>query len=357
MKKIFINNIVFRIVTPPIYGTIVYILILLVFDTLDQLTVSFFGREVLLTIILTYFLSESMRLGIIWLDKLYPVRRNFGVRISLQLISGAAICSFVVISSLVSIYFFFFEGYTTFSSFSTELITLNIIFILTSIFYNMLYFSIFFLNQQNEVQLERETTLRENLEFELQSFKNEINPELLYGSLETLISLVHKNPQMSEEFIGHLSEVYRYKLDNKHNELAYLGDELKSVQNLLYLLNLRYSGNIKFNVNIPEEVLSYKIVPGTLQVIMENSVLYNIVSDIQPLEIDCVLKKDNYLVIKNKLNKRLYREPIKYNRIENIKKAYTYYTDRPLEEKIVNGNFFVTIPLLELDEAAKVHST
>jgi len=221
----------------------------------------------------------------------------------------------------------------------------------------MLYFSIFFLNQQNEVQLERETTLRENLEFELQSFKNEINPELLYGSLETLISLVHKNPQMSEEFIGHLSEVYRYKLDNKHNELAYLGDELKSVQNLLYLLNLRYSGNIKFNVNIPEEILSYKIVPGTLQVIMENSVLYNIVSDIQPLEIDCTLKKDNYLVIKNKLNKRLYREPIKYNRIENIKKAYTYYTDRPLEEKIVNGNFFVTIPLLELDEAAKVHST
>ncbi|GAF90826.1 unnamed protein product, partial [marine sediment metagenome] len=115
--------------------------------------------------------------------------------------------------------------------------------------------------------------------------------------------------------------------------------------------------NIKFNVNIPEEILSYKIVPGTLQVIMENSVLYNIVSDIQPLEIDCVLKKDNYLVIKNKLNKRLYREPIKYNRIENIKKAYAYYTDRPLEEKIVTGNFFITVPLLELDEAAKEHST
>ena len=161
MKKIFLNNNVFRLVTPPLYGTIIYILILLIFDSLDQLTDSFFSREVLITILLSYVLCESLRLLIILLDRKYSITRHFGIRVAIQIIAGI-FCSFIVTSLFIIAYFFFIESYKILSSFLTELITFNIIFILTGIFYNLLYFSIYFLNHQNEIVLNKENSRLES---------------------------------------------------------------------------------------------------------------------------------------------------------------------------------------------------
>jgi len=346
MKKIFLNNNVFRLVTPPLYGTIIYILILLIFDSLDQLTDSFFSREVLITILLSYVLCESLRLLIILLDRKYSITRHFGIRVAIQLIAGI-FCSFIVTSLFIIAYFFFIESYKILSSFLTELITFNIIFILTGIFYNLLYFSIYFLNHQNEIVLNKENTLRENLEFELQSYKNEINPELLYNSLEILVSLVHRNPETSDEFISRLSEVYRYKLEKKYDDLVSINEELKASGNLLFLLNYKYSDNIVFKENIPVEIKNNKIVHGTIQIIIENAVNKNIISSLSPLKINCSSDKSNSLIIKNKQNKRLNPEYSEYNKLDFIKKAYSFFTERDLDEKSESGDFIVTVPIIK----------
>jgi two-component system, LytTR family, sensor kinase len=57
MKRLFLHNLLFRIVFPPLYGMVVYVLVLLVFDSTAQLFENFFSLEVLLCVGLAYLLT------------------------------------------------------------------------------------------------------------------------------------------------------------------------------------------------------------------------------------------------------------------------------------------------------------
>ena len=157
--KIFLHNILFRIFTPPVFGALIYILILLIFDSLDQLINNFFSNEVLLIIILTYVLFLCMRQVIVILEKKCPIETKIRNRILIQLFINGLL-SIVITTGIISFYFIFFLGY---SSFSEELIIFNLVFLITSIFYNMLYFSIFFLFQKNEMVIEKERIFYDNV--------------------------------------------------------------------------------------------------------------------------------------------------------------------------------------------------
>ena len=88
---------------------------------------------------------------------------------------------------IISGYYNYLVG---FSNYTTELIVFNSIYLLTSILYNLIYFSIFYLNRLNELKLHHENQVRKSLESELKTYKNKINPEFLFSSFETIICLV-----------------------------------------------------------------------------------------------------------------------------------------------------------------------
>jgi len=132
-----------------------------------------------------------------------------------------------------------------------------------------MYLNFYFLNQQNQIKLSKEDNKRKELEYQLESFKNIVNPQLLYTNLETLITLIHKDKDVAEEFVDRLSMVYRYMLTNRNNELVELNQELHALENLLYLLNEKYNQNISFNAQVDEEYMSKQIIPGALQLLTE----------------------------------------------------------------------------------------
>ena len=57
-QQLYINNVIFRILFPAIAGLILYLAMLMVFGSLDQLAESFFSQEALFIIILTYLNHE-----------------------------------------------------------------------------------------------------------------------------------------------------------------------------------------------------------------------------------------------------------------------------------------------------------
>jgi len=324
----------------------VYLFILTLFNSLYQITENFFSYEALLIIILTYLLMEGLRMIILLLNRYYPMDRKENLRIIIQggisLVYGA-----LITSAVVAFYFYILVGY---SSFLTEFLTFNIIFILSAALYTMVYYSVYYLNQQNVVLLSKENAIRENLEFELESFKNEINPQFLYESLESLISLIHKDPLSAEKFIAQLSGFYRYKLASKKNELVDVKDEIEATKNFIYIMNVKYEDNIHLKLDALSEVGGKKMVPGSLQDFTEYAIRSSIITAVLPLELSIRSRENKSILLSYRQNDRLTPDQGGDLLDMNVVRAYHFYSNQPIELARKKDHLEINIPLLEIVE-------
>jgi hypothetical protein len=341
MKRSFINNVLFRIVTPAIYGVIVYILILLIFDSIKQLLQNFFSFEVFFCILITYIAFELMRVITNIFEKRFVGIPQLYLRIALQLAANA-LGVFVTTSIILLLYYKYLIG---FSEFNTELIVFNTIYIFTCIFYNILYFSIVFLNRTNEAKIKHESILKQSIVNELEEYKSKINPDLLYSSLETMIALIRKDPSKASDFIQNLSDVYRYIVSSKRNEPVQLQKELEISEKLIRILNAKYQNSISLVNEVSDPNSNGKLIPGTLHIVIEELIHNNLVSEIQPLLLHCRIK-ENFLIIECHTIKRLAKIKADFDELDNLKKVYLQFSENTITINENNQTNLVSIPLL-----------
>lgn len=346
MKNSFLHQPIFRSIAPIIYSNIVYVMVLLIFDRAGQLIENFEPYEWATILIMTYAQFEGLRWLNAWLERHLTVAQNLRFRVVAQLLSGV-IFTIALISGLVSAYFYFLVNYSTFWP---ELFTFNTIFAVSSIYYNLLHFTVFYLTQQNKTALEKEEALRKGIEYRLQAFKNEVNPDFLYESLESVLSYISESPEAADNHLQQLSEVYRYMLDNRHDELISLEKEIRAAENLTALLKIRHGNHICFRANIDHfEDLQRELVPGTLPRLVENMVRVSLISERQPLIITCWVESDQYLVLQAPLNERLKPQKNPMKEIEDLQRAYAFYTEEPLVKVKAYGEMLIRIPMLSLE--------
>ncbi len=217
MNKLFVHNTFFRFISGIIFGILVYLLILLINNSVEGLGDTFSNQELYVSIVLSYIAFESMRVVVRILDRTTE-DDNLKRRMIIQ-ISTTLIVSLGLISAAIAAYFHWIIG---FSIVLRELNLFLITFGITGVLYNILYFSHLYLQRENKFQLDYEAKLREKVEADFSSFKNEINPDLLYESLENLILTIHHNTDLAEEQIDYLAGIYRYSLVNRNKELISL---------------------------------------------------------------------------------------------------------------------------------------
>jgi hypothetical protein len=174
MKKYFIHNAFFRLLAPPVYGVLIYLLILLINNSLTQVEEFFSGQEVYMCIGLTFICFESARLVIALLNK-FLKGKYAQARILIQLIAGTALPT-ILVTLAISLYFTAVLG---FSIPTYQLILFGIIFGFTAVLYNLLYVSNDYQLRENTLKLTAERQQREVLEMEMDEFRNDINPDLL----------------------------------------------------------------------------------------------------------------------------------------------------------------------------------
>lgn len=348
MRGIFIHHPVFRILFPPVYGLLIYVLALLVFDSIQELEENFFSQEALLCMALSYALFESLRLTLISINRLFPVFRSVRRRIFIYLL-GNLLCSLLVITAGVSVYFMVLLGYSTFG---TELVTLNSLFLVTTFFYTLVYFGIFYLNHYNQRRLEQETALRQKMEYQLGVLKREVNPQLLYASLETLITLLHAHPDEGDAFIDCLSRIYRYSLEYRRHELAPLDQEIKAAENIVELYNYSHRNLISIGLQIEAEVGGRQLIPGTMQKLVEHAILRSLITERRPLHLQVKVSPQDLLLVHYALHERLLPPMETSALLEELRKAYGYFTDRPLEYAEDQDQVTIRIPFLKISHPA-----
>jgi Histidine kinase len=349
VKKYFILNPFFRLLTPLVYGILTYLIILLINNNISQVYSIFSSEEVYISIGLTYISMESMRLLIVLMDKFLP-ERLLSVRIPLQFLLSVVLTNILVVAGL-RMYFIFIIG---FSISPVQLLIFVTIYTVTALLYNLLYFSNYYLQKENTVKIAAEKQQHDVLELEMMEFRNDIKPELLFESLESLITLMYRDVEQAEEYIDCLANAYRYVLTNRQEELVSVEIELEAARNLLVLLNEQYHGKLRFESSLHPDELNSMLIPGTLPVIIESLVRNTIISRFEPLIIRCYLE-DEYITVESKLNDRLVVDGNSEIALARLQRSYALYSDLPMIKVKAYDENYIKLPVIRVAEEIAQH--
>ena len=224
------------------------------------------------------------------------------------------------------------------------ILTMLIMFAITAVIVATIYSRQFF-KSWRKLAINEERLKREAVELQYKALKNQVNPHFLFNSLNTLSSLVYQNQETAVKFIKQLSDVYRYVLEHKDNELVKVGEEINFVEKYVFLQKIRFGENLKIEIDIPEKK-NRVVAPLSLQMLVENAIKHNIASSENPLSIH-VFCENGYIIVKNNLQRKSVVKDSGGIGLSNIRSRYKFLTDKePVVEETAD-KFIVKIPLIE----------
>ena len=197
-----------------------------------------------------------------------------------------------------------------------------------------------------QLQVQAERLEKEAVRSQFDALKNQVNPHFLFNSLSILSSLVEVDAGLAVQFINRLSKAYRYILEQRDNEQVPLRTELDFIAAYTFLLTIRFEDKLFVTIDVPEADRDrFAIAPLTLQLLVENAVKHNRLSEEEPLRVNITLEGD-WLSVSNPLQPRPDREPSTGLGLENITNRYRLLSDRPVRVGEEDGEFVVRLPLL-----------
>lgn len=191
--------------------------------------------------------------------------------------------------------------------------------------------------------MEKEILKQQSLKNELEALKNQINPHFLFNSLNSLNSLVRDNKKATT-FVNKLSFMYRYILQNGSQDLVTLEEELKFLESYIYLIKTRYRKRFSIEIDIDSKYLIEKIPALALQLLVENAVKHNEISQDNPLLVKVYVEEDA-IVVENKIKPRMtFVESSGYG-LANLSKRYMMLKKDQIRISDTDGLFRVKLPL------------
>ena len=209
-----------------------------------------------------------------------------------------------------------------------------------------IYESIYFMNELRKSVEEKERLKRGRLDAQLEALRTQVNPHFLFNNLNTLSSVITDDPKLAVEFVQQLSTVYRHVLEVKDEQSILLQDELDVLKAYAFLLQTRFGNNLDVTIKVPEEKLKTRIVPLSLQILMENAIKHNIVSSDKPLKVE-VFAQDGKLLVSNNLQKKNQVNESTGIGLDNIRNRYKLLGNEQVEVTENDSSFTVAIPLME----------
>jgi hypothetical protein len=297
-----------------------------------------------------YVLLYSFSIGFankalfIFLDKVFVDNRFSVMRIVIGFFSSFVVSLAIIFSLRV------FEDVVinkvSLESFLANENAADYIFAIVITFFIILsFYSFYFYKSYQENKVKEQKIIAGTASAKFETLKNQIDPHFLFNSLNVLSSLIEENPENAQRFTTSLSKIYRYILEQKDKELISVEEELAFAKTYMNLLKMRFENSLFYE--LPEGVINpeAKVVPLSLQLLLENTVKHNVVSDQRPLHIRIFLEND-YLVIQNDYQKKEVLQDRQGVGLQNIINRYGIITNRKVLIAQDENTFTVKIPIL-----------
>lgn len=184
---------------------------------------------------------------------------------------------------------------------------------------------------------------KEHIASQYEVLKNQINPHFLFNCLNTLASLIVSDQQGAVRFTTRFAKMYRNLLEYGEQQLIALEKELELIDTYLFLQKIRFGNYLNIHKDIPDT--RYSLPPFSLQLLVENAIKHNVISEEYPLEI--IIKSGlDALEISNKINLRPAAEPSTGIGLTNLNLRYQLLGAKGIVCTSESGVFKVVIPLI-----------
>ncbi len=306
-----------------------------------------FHNETLSTLLLTFVQLEMfLYLGHRFFRNVKPEGSGFIKKTIIRFLLFYLTVLLIAFTLFIGLYTFYFtQSGKSFSEFIPSLMHLEMKTFLVSI---MIGFGLgalfFFYTQWTDAVKDMQKLREEKLIFQYETLKSQVNPHFLFNSLNALTSLVHKDPDLSERFIQKLSLIYRYVLENQEKDKVNLSDELNFVRNFFELQQVRDEGKIKLNIEKNGSELA-KIIPVSIQMLVENALKHNLASRNAPLEITIHFEGIDKMVVRHNLQEKEQLSGGTGIGLKNLNERCKLIMGRELEVQKTADEFIVKIPV------------
>lgn len=199
--------------------------------------------------------------------------------------------------------------------------------------------------KSGRIQIENQQLRAENIENRYEALKSQLNPHMLFNSLNTLSALIRESPDKAQQYLHELSSVLRYTLQDNSTHTVLLSEEMDFVYSYIYLLKMRYEDNLQFDISISTEALRKKVPPMSVQMLVENAVKHNEISNRKPLRISIVSDADT-LSVSNPVQPRISGVNGLKIGLDNLSRRFSLLFHKDIEIKSGQNVFSVTIPLV-----------
>ena len=131
--------------------------------------------------------------------------------------------------------------------------------------------------EKEQEMKERELLMENHLkEARLRYLQSQINPHFLFNSLNAGVQLaMMEDAEKTSVFMEKMADFFRYNV-KKGAEDATIREEVGTVENYIYILNVRFAGDIHYESCLEEDALDYSMPSMTLQPLVENAVTHGI---------------------------------------------------------------------------------
>lgn len=111
---------------------------------------------------------------------------------------------------------------------------------------------------------------------QLKYLQAQINPHFLFNTLNAGAQLaMMEGADRTYEYVQNVADFFRYNV-KKSDETVTLREEIELIDNYIYILNVRFSGDIHYEKKIEKNLLNVQIPSMLLQPIVENCVNHGI---------------------------------------------------------------------------------
>jgi sensor histidine kinase YesM len=301
-------------------------------------------QEYLGAVLLVVLVFELVLLTKRWLNKRIPWEKGPTRRLVVEIFINTGLMSSVIIA--ISVLSHIYISKVEFIRFSDEAITAIFYLIWLVLIPAFGEFALFLLNRYRFGLAEIEKFKKENAEFQFETLRTQVNPHFLFNSLNTLSGLVYHDRDKAATFIRHMSDVYRYVLENRNHETISLRQEIEFIRAFVYLYELRFDKKLSVEINIQPSALKKLVAPMTLQLLIENAVKHNVVSARNPLKIRLYDQDESRLIVSNNLQPKPDRNHSTAVGLKNIVSRYAFLSKQPVVINKTETDFMVSLPLI-----------
>ena len=238
-----------------------------------------------------------------------------------------------------------FEGEDWAEFISEEKPVFYVIALLITIVVTVFFHAVYFYRSLQDKKVKEQKIIAGTASAKFDALKNQLDPHFLFNSLNVLTSLIEEDPDQAQKFTTSLSKVYRYVLEQKNKDLVSVDEELQFAKTYVRLLKMRFEDSIVFDIPEASGNSEAKIVPLSLQLLLENAVKHNVVTSSKPLHIK-VFEKDGMLMITNNLQEKQVVKKSSGVGLRNIQQRYNILTDRQVNITKTSKDFTVELPML-----------